>query len=80
VEVRDGVLQPSQFDWMSIFPLTDCLESMSIESQDMVGTHSVPMLATSSTTCRLETMSIESHDMVRSDALRLLRHVMSSVI
>ena len=35
VEVRDGVLQPSQYDWMSIFPLTNCLESMSIESQDM---------------------------------------------
>lgn len=34
VEVRDGVLQPSQYDWMRIFPLTSTLEEVSIESHD----------------------------------------------
>jgi hypothetical protein len=34
VEVRDGVLQPSQYDWMRIFPLTSTLEVVSLESQD----------------------------------------------
>ena len=30
VEVRDGVLQPSQYDWMRIFPLTSTLEAVSV--------------------------------------------------
>lgn len=44
MEVRDAVLQPSTCDWMRLFPLTHCMESLAVENQKDEDEESGPLI------------------------------------